>query len=121
MEKNNHQKTNSSTMKKIIIICILSIAFNFKLSAQKVFSVDYSSQADLKVFVVKYESQADLNVYKVKYQSFSNNQPLFQLIICHLLKITKECSAFIEKIRRCCLIKIRQRSCLRYLLLVVIS
>ena len=38
-------------------------------SAQKVFSVDYSSQADVKVFVVKYESQADLKVFKVKYES----------------------------------------------------
>ena len=39
------------------------------ISAQKVFSVKYSSQADLKVFVVNYESQADLLIYKVKYES----------------------------------------------------
>lgn len=38
-------------------------------NAQKIFSVDYQSQADIKVFVVKYESQADLKVFKVKYQS----------------------------------------------------
>jgi hypothetical protein len=31
-----------------------------KSNAQKVFSADYASQADVKVFVVKYESQADL-------------------------------------------------------------
>ena len=37
--------------------------------AQKVFSVDYESRADVKVFVVKYESQADLLVYKVSYES----------------------------------------------------
>ena len=39
------------------------------LFAQKVFSVDYASQAEVKVFVVDYESQADLNVYKVDYES----------------------------------------------------
>ena len=33
------------------------------------YSVDYSSQADVKVFVVDYESQADLKVYKVDYSS----------------------------------------------------
>ena len=33
-------------------------------SAQKLFSVDYESQSDLKVFVVNYESQADLKVFK---------------------------------------------------------
>jgi predicted YcjX-like family ATPase len=38
-------------------------------NAQKVFSVKYESQADLKVYVVKYESQADLKVFKVKYES----------------------------------------------------
>ena len=37
--------------------------------AQKIFTVDYESQADVKVFVVKYESQADLKVFKVKYES----------------------------------------------------
>ncbi len=37
--------------------------------AQKVFSVEYESQADVKVFVVDYESQADLVVYKVAYES----------------------------------------------------
>ena len=41
-------------MKKLIIICILSIAVNLNTSAQKVFSVDYASQADVKVFVVDY-------------------------------------------------------------------
>ena len=31
---------------------------------QKIYSVDYSSQADIKVYVVDYESQCDLKVYK---------------------------------------------------------
>jgi hypothetical protein len=35
--------------------------------AQKVYSVDYPNQADVKVFVVKYENQADLNVFKYAY------------------------------------------------------
>ena len=37
------------------------------MQAQKIFSVQYESQADVKVFVVDYESQADLLVYKVDY------------------------------------------------------
>ena len=37
--------------------------------AQKIFSVDYASQADVKVFVTKYSSQADLLVFKVDYPS----------------------------------------------------
>ena len=39
------------------------------LFSQKMFSVKYQSQADIKVFVTRYSSQADLNVFKVKYQS----------------------------------------------------
>ena len=42
---------------------------NLNLHAQKVYSVDYSSQADVKVFVADYESRADLIVYKVNYSS----------------------------------------------------
>jgi len=38
-------------------------------NAQKVYAVDYASQAEVKVFEVKYESQADLKVFKVKYES----------------------------------------------------
>ena len=37
--------------------------------AQKVYSVEYASQADIKVFVVEYESQTDLSVFKVDYSS----------------------------------------------------
>lgn len=52
---------------------ILSIVFVFALSsyslAQKVFSVEYENQADLKVFVVKYENQPVLKVFKVNYES----------------------------------------------------
>jgi hypothetical protein len=41
--------------------------------SQKVFVVNYASQADVKLFIVNYESQADLKVYKVKYQSEAGN------------------------------------------------
>ena len=50
---------------KLIIFFISLIGLPCK--AQKVFSVDYANQADIKVFVVKYENQADLKVFKVKY------------------------------------------------------
>ena len=39
------------------------------ICAQKIFSVNYQSESDLKVFVVDYESQADLKVYKLQYKS----------------------------------------------------
>lgn len=55
-------------MKKLGLLIFL-FAFVGTLKAQKIFAVDYASQADVKVFVVKYESQADLKVYKVKYES----------------------------------------------------
>ena len=51
---------------------LFTILFAICLStgfSQKVFSVDYASQADVKVYVVDYESQADLSVYKVDYAS----------------------------------------------------
>ena len=45
-----------------IFILIPFISFS-----QKVYSVEYSNQSDLKVFVVEYENQCDLKVYKVDY------------------------------------------------------
>ena len=48
----------------LAIILLPSLAFS-----QKVFSVDYANQADLKVYVVKYEYQCDLKVYKVDYSN----------------------------------------------------
>lgn len=51
------------------LVCFFLMFAPAEGSAQKIFSVDYQSQADVKVFVVKYESQADLKVFKVKYQS----------------------------------------------------
>ena len=61
--------TKSQYMKRIPLLLLAMIILSSVTRAQKVFSVDYSSQADVKVFVVKYESQADLKVYKEKYES----------------------------------------------------
>ena len=47
------------------------LLFPFFVLSQKVYSVDYESQSDIKVFVVDYESQSDLKVYFVKYKSQS--------------------------------------------------
>lgn len=54
---------------KAFMTIVVILFFSARIDAQKVFSVDYQCQADVKVFVVKYESQADLKVYKVDYQS----------------------------------------------------
>ena len=51
-----------------ILVAILFFT-PFCVFSQKMFSVKYPSQADIKVFVTRYSSQADLNVFKVKYQS----------------------------------------------------
>jgi hypothetical protein len=56
-------------MKKTFIFLLLFFFAALFAQAQKVYSVQYESQADIKVFVVKYESQADLLVYKVPYES----------------------------------------------------
>lgn len=54
----------------------LALSF-FLISAccfsQKIYSVKYSNQSDIRVFVVKYENQADLKVYKVKHQNEVGN------------------------------------------------
>ena len=65
---NKYKSTPEEKMKHLLIITI-ALLFAGKIEAQKIYSVDYQSQADVKVFVVDYESQADLKVYKVKYES----------------------------------------------------
>lgn len=52
-------------MKKLLIMLVLLNVF-MAVKAQKVFSVEYPNQADVKVYVVKYENQADIKIYKVK-------------------------------------------------------
>ena len=53
----------------MITICMLLFISVIEINAQKVFSVEYSNQADVKVFVVDYESRSDLCVFKVDYSS----------------------------------------------------
>ena len=57
-------------MEKISLLLVF-LLFTTITNAQKVFSVEYASQSDIKVFVADYESRADLSVYKVKYESQS--------------------------------------------------
>ena len=70
-------KLNQKKMKTsffIIIILLLSLF----VQAQKVYSVQYANQADIKIFVVDYPNQADLKVYKVKYNNqVSKNEGLW--------------------------------------------
>jgi hypothetical protein len=55
-------------MCKLLGVLILLATVNC-ISAQKVFSVEYPNQADVKVFVVKYENQADLKIFFVEYEN----------------------------------------------------
>ena len=50
---------------KSTCLMILMLFSSFVMNAQKIYSVDYETRADVKVFVVDYESRADLKVYKV--------------------------------------------------------
>ena len=59
-------------MNKLILMSFLVLILN-EYEAQKIYSVNYESRADVKVFVVDYESRADLLVYKVKYESRAGN------------------------------------------------
>jgi hypothetical protein len=52
------------------LLLLFSLGFApLETAAQKIFSVDYESRADVKVFVVDYESRADLLVFKEEYES----------------------------------------------------
>lgn len=52
------------------LLAMVSLAFSADSAhAQKIFSVDYESRADVKVFVVDYESRADLLVFKEDHES----------------------------------------------------
>ena len=70
---NNHRnKFKNSKMKKLFILATMLFTFEV-MNAQKVYSLNYENQADIKVFVVKYENEADLKVYKVKYENQASN------------------------------------------------
>ncbi len=67
-------------MKPLVLVIALLLSFVIT-KAQKVYSVDYENQADIKVYVVLYENQADLLVYKVKYDEnqagWRNNSKMY--------------------------------------------
>lgn len=52
---------------------IIILLFNIPVKAQKVYTVEYENQADVKVFVVEYANNADLKVYKVEYSNQTGN------------------------------------------------
>ena len=54
-------------MKTYYFLFICLFLYALPVQAQKVFSVAYANQADVKVFVTDYENQADLKVFKVAY------------------------------------------------------
>jgi hypothetical protein len=56
-------------MRNVFVFAAFILLLAAATYAQKVYSVQYESQADVKVYVVKYESQADLKVFKVKYEN----------------------------------------------------
>ncbi len=66
-----HQTTTA--MKLSCFFLLASCFISTTAQAQRVYSVNYANQADVKVFVVKYESQADLKVFKVDYSNQAGN------------------------------------------------
>jgi hypothetical protein len=59
-------------MKYILIVIIITFSC-LTAKSQKIFSVDYASQADIKIYVTDYESKSDLSVFKVDYESGAGN------------------------------------------------
>ena len=57
---------------KNLIYLFLFLTF-VSAKAQKVHSIQYPNQSDVKVFVVDYPNQADLLVYKIKYSNQAGN------------------------------------------------
>lgn len=54
-----------------VTIFLLATISSFA-NGQKVFTVDYPSQADAVLYVTKYKSEADILIYKVSYTSQVN-------------------------------------------------
>ena len=65
-------KSNLDLMKflKILLFLVIFVLLSINSTdAQKVYSCEYKSDADVKIFVVNYKSDADLIVYKCSYKS----------------------------------------------------
>ena len=56
-------------MKNLLILLFIIPLTSYP---QKVYSVKYSNQSDVKVYVVDYENQSDLKVFKVDYPNQVN-------------------------------------------------
>ena len=56
-------------MKKLITIALLTLCTQLPLLAQRIYTCEYRSEADIKIYVVQYRSEADLIVYKCDYRS----------------------------------------------------
>ncbi|GIR81510.1 MAG: hypothetical protein CM15mP83_2360 [Flavobacteriaceae bacterium] len=69
---------------------IFYAAFAINVFWSKIYSVDYSSQADVKVYVVDYESQCDLKVYKVDYSSQTDGNEGFWYFVDYASKADKK-------------------------------
>ena len=54
-------------MRFIILLNLFIVLSIGKVQAQKIYSVNYDYQADVKVYVVNYDYQADLKIYFVDY------------------------------------------------------
>jgi hypothetical protein len=76
----HYRKKTDPKMKFIIPALCLSLLVIAEGQAQKVYKVDYASQADLKVFIVDYESQCDLKVYYVEYASQADRDGLWYAV-----------------------------------------
>ncbi len=63
----NSSKDRFYNMKTFLAVAAFLLTNSYIISAQNIFSVEYSHQADVKAFVVDYAHQADLLVYKVEY------------------------------------------------------
>ena len=75
-------KIQKNTAIKILVVkslfTLIFVFFSNYMNAQKVYSVQYPNQANIKIYVTKYQNQADLKVYKVKYvNQVQNNNGLW--------------------------------------------
>jgi hypothetical protein len=55
--------------KNYLLSVVVLLMFAIPVQSQKIFKVQYESQADIKVYIVEYESQCDLKVFFVDYES----------------------------------------------------
>lgn len=56
-------------MKSVLLLGVLMLFLSVQTFSQKVFSVQYENQAEVKIFVVQYENQADVKICFVKYEN----------------------------------------------------